>query len=477
MSTTIQPKVFISYSWTSEEYIKRVFNLVNSLIKSGVEVVFDQYDLEEGADLNSYMERAVRDESITKVLILCDARYREKADGRNGGVGTEALIMSQEVYNQLNPSGTNQRYIPVVMEKDNDGKACLPIYLASRKYIDLSPGALGGFEQLLRYLHGAPLRQRPELGTPPTFATASQSAPGTALAHLAALQAIREQRVNVQMLCEEYFDALYADLNNCRLKEYDGDLIFEYIEKFTTLRNEFVDIIVSLARSNQAGSMIPSIKRMFETLFEFTQPTAHQTSYTKAEFDHFKYFTNECFLYTMAAILRYEQFSCVKSFLDDFYLKIWTRGKELRTYINFYFQLESLKSINNSRGLGKADLHCEILYRTATRQDIQFDHVMQADFFLWLYSCLHNIVIMGFRWYPRTLRYLDFMPGPFEVFARATSVKYFESFKKALNVLSVSEIRALKGGLSQNQDIWPRFDFDWPNPILLANLENMATKS
>ncbi len=112
MSTAVSeakatPKVFISYSWTSPEYEARVVSLVESLIKNGVDVVFDKYDLAEGADLNSYMERMVNDETISKVLILCDSRYKEKANKRDGGDGTEALIISSERYDLGNQYGTN----------------------------------------------------------------------------------------------------------------------------------------------------------------------------------------------------------------------------------------------------------------------------------------------------------------------------------------------------------------------------------
>jgi hypothetical protein len=95
------PKVFISYSWSSDEYVERVIEFVEDLRDHHVEVVFDQYDLTEGQDKHEYMERAVTDPTVDRVLILCDPVYADKADGRRGGVGTETLIISGQVYSNV----------------------------------------------------------------------------------------------------------------------------------------------------------------------------------------------------------------------------------------------------------------------------------------------------------------------------------------------------------------------------------------
>lgn len=45
MPKAAQPKVFLSYSWTSVEYAERVAQLAADLMAAGVDVVFDRYDL------------------------------------------------------------------------------------------------------------------------------------------------------------------------------------------------------------------------------------------------------------------------------------------------------------------------------------------------------------------------------------------------------------------------------------------------
>lgn len=69
------PKIFISYSWSSDAL---VLELANRLVSHGVDVVLDKWDLKEGNDKYEFMERCVNDSSITKVLIICDKATHRK---------------------------------------------------------------------------------------------------------------------------------------------------------------------------------------------------------------------------------------------------------------------------------------------------------------------------------------------------------------------------------------------------------------
>ena len=84
-------KVFISYSWAVQE---RVVELAERLIANGIDVVLDVYDLKEGQDKYAFMEQSVNDDTIDRVLIICDKTYAEKEKNREGGVGDETVIIS-----------------------------------------------------------------------------------------------------------------------------------------------------------------------------------------------------------------------------------------------------------------------------------------------------------------------------------------------------------------------------------------------
>ena len=71
----------------------------------------------------------------------------------------------------MDPTDRNQKFVPVITEKDEHGKPYVPTYLKGRIYIDMSDEVIfsEGFEQLLRWIFDKPLHKRPPLGKPPAF--------------------------------------------------------------------------------------------------------------------------------------------------------------------------------------------------------------------------------------------------------------------------------------------------------------------
>ncbi len=161
---TATPKVFISYSWTSEE---RVIELAQRLKNDGIDVVLDKWKLKEGQDKYAFMEQCVTDESINKVLMVCDKAYAEKANERKGGVGDETMIISTEVYGKAK----QEKFIPIIFERDENGNEYSPAYLKSRIYIDLTDSEQyeKNYESLLRNLYNKPEYSEPPLGKMPEW--------------------------------------------------------------------------------------------------------------------------------------------------------------------------------------------------------------------------------------------------------------------------------------------------------------------
>ena len=158
------PKIFISYSWSRDAL---VLDLANRLVSHGVDVVLDKWDLKEGNDKYEFMERCVNDPSITKVLIICDKAYAQKANDRTGGVGDETVIISSEVYG----NARQEKFIPIIAERDDEGKEYVPTYIKTRIYIDLSDPEKyeSEYEKLLRNIYEKPQFVKPRLGKKPEW--------------------------------------------------------------------------------------------------------------------------------------------------------------------------------------------------------------------------------------------------------------------------------------------------------------------
>ena len=166
------PKVFISYSWTSAQHRKWVRNLAEKLCSDGVQVLIDIWNLKEGQDKFFFMEKMVSDSEVDRVLIISDAAYAAKANGRKGGVGDETQIVTPEIYR----SAEQTKFLPIIVERDSNGLPCLPVYLMSRIYIDFSDDAFDdSYSRLLRSIWESPEYNSPALGAPPRFVSEKHS--------------------------------------------------------------------------------------------------------------------------------------------------------------------------------------------------------------------------------------------------------------------------------------------------------------
>ena len=138
-----KPKVFVSYSWNSPSNQQNVFELIQKLELDGISVMYDRKDLYPGQDMNYFMESMLTSDKVDAVIIVCNKDYAEKANERKGGVGYE----SEMIISEIRDDPLQRKYIPVVIEHDENGGLPLPNFLKSRLCVDLSKD--GGYADLL----------------------------------------------------------------------------------------------------------------------------------------------------------------------------------------------------------------------------------------------------------------------------------------------------------------------------------------
>lgn len=127
-------EVFYFLRMGSQEYQDHVVALSRELISDRIDVLLDKWSLKEGHDTYAYMEQSVNNSDVTNVLILLDPIYAQKANERTCGVGTETQNISPEIYNNV----TQEKFLPVVMERDERGNIPKPSYLCGLLHFDLS---------------------------------------------------------------------------------------------------------------------------------------------------------------------------------------------------------------------------------------------------------------------------------------------------------------------------------------------------
>ncbi len=118
-------------------------------------------------NVDAFMEKCVNDDSITNVLMLLDPLYAQKADNHSGGVGTETQIISARVYSEV----SQDRFIPIIMKRDENGNICKPTYLQSRLHFDLTDSDKYDqeYSRLVKKLYGVEVYEKPTLGKRPDW--------------------------------------------------------------------------------------------------------------------------------------------------------------------------------------------------------------------------------------------------------------------------------------------------------------------
>ncbi|MBI5606002.1 MAG: TIR domain-containing protein [Deltaproteobacteria bacterium] len=476
------PKLFISYSWTNPDHESWVLNLATELRESGVDVILDKWDLREGHDANAFMEKMVSDQEIKKVALICDKAYAEKADGRSGGVGTETQIISSEVYAKQDQN----KFVAVLKERDETGKPYLPTYYRSRIFIDLSDSEsyVSNFERLLRWIFDKPLFIKPEIGTLPTFLKDDEnSAPlGTSVVFKRTIDAIRNDKKYSEASLKEYLSTLSSGMEKLRIKDEDGlfdDEVMVSITSFLPFRNEAIELFLTIANYRDNNEIRVSIHRFFESLIPYLMPAKGISSYTEWDFDNFKFIIHELFLYAIASFIRYERFESASYLMQNEY---YIRGNSeydrdaMVPFNIFRDHLQSLRHRNDRLKLNRLSLRADLLSERCKGVGVDFRHLMQVDFILFIRDYLDHPDII-FPWFPETLVYIGRHGSTaFEVFARSKSAAYFEKAKVLLGINSKEDLLPLLEAFQKDNRLLPRWEFNSFNPTGLLGFNEIATK-
>ena len=142
-------KVFVSYSWDSEEYKKQINLFVQRLKQRGIDIIFDG-DAHLGERLPDFMETNIN--MCDYVLMCCTPLYKEKADARLqtnkqlSGVGYENTIITAEIYSKNNQC----KFIPILFK--GTWETSVPQWATSKLGIDLTKDNEEEFERLVQTL-------------------------------------------------------------------------------------------------------------------------------------------------------------------------------------------------------------------------------------------------------------------------------------------------------------------------------------
>lgn len=388
-----KPKVFISYAWGDEIYQNKVLSFATALVNDGIDVVLDKWDLSEGNDTYAFMEKCVLDPSITNVLILLDPVYAKKADGRTGGVGTETQIISAEVYGKVG----QDKFLPIVFERNKSDEICKPTYLKSILHFDLSKEGEYNLEyqRLVRCLYGVETYKKPQLGSKPEWVESPQAPSAKTITQydrirnsdsvaektdlfLKSLDSTKDMffeygrnNTSFPSSTEEYLEA-YAGMREIRNEYLSLLSYYGYVEGSIILVGDFLEEIGNIAISRECALSEP-----------------------KCVFIH------ELFIYTIACMIKTKDYQSAGYLLGRTYFN--NQSNEAENYTFFY---SAAKHTNLDNCICKCDSKT---YYSGTAaywlQTLDAKSCSQSDFVLADLLCF-NYSILGrnyrdsWKWFP-----------------------------------------------------------------------------
>ncbi|HHT7007506.1 toll/interleukin-1 receptor domain-containing protein [Bacillus paranthracis] len=445
------PKVFISYSWTSPNYKEKVISLANRLMENGIAVVIDAWDLKPGNNMYAFMESMVTDPTIDRVLVLCNKSYAERASSYNGGVGTETQIIGPEVYTKAK----QEKFIPVILERDDSEEDYIPVHMKGLIYIDLHRHFEEGYESLLRLLYEQPLLRKPKLGSPPAYLFEEKK---TKFKVSGVLSSIRDATVRhpnrVKGLCRDYKHAFIQDLEAFKLtyeefSEPFDEKITNLIHEMIPLRDNYIQFIEQLCVDE---SLFDSkiITNFFESIYTFSDlPVGYSGSFYTIQFDHYRYLIHELFLYTATVLISRQMYTKLTEIIRHRYFVQGIHREELKDggYELFYFYLQSLETRNTRLSLNRLSVHGDLIRNSCSSTEYSWENLIEADFILYY---IQNIQILQnknnaprFGWYPVTSAFTQFSYPSIPLLQRLKSKAHFNDIKDLLSIDSIEHLQQI----------------------------------
>jgi len=476
----MQPKVFISYSWSSIAHQELVQSWAEQLVADGVDVILDIYDLKEGHDKYAFMERMVTDETVTHVMIVCDKTYAEKADARKAGVGTESQIISKEVYEKVE----QLKFIPIVCEFDEDGNPYLPTYLKSRIWINFStPDSVNkNWERLIRVIYGKPLHEKPKVGKPPIYITSDVATPTShALAKFNSLkQAILQEKKTLPLYRNDFLDACIEYADELRVRERPnvsslGEKVLEDAKKLTLVRNHIIDWVLLESSITSSDEFSEILLSFLERLRELKSRPPEINSWNDAWFEAHSIFVYETFLYIIAALIKNQSFQTLHEILTSYYLIPPSERYSDRTFDTFnafYAHSDTLQAVLAPEGRKLFSPAAELMKRNADRGDLPFKNIIEAD----LLVLLMAFISPNTRWFPQTLYYASYGSSEFPLFLRATQHKGFLKLAIVTGIENADKLREMVKKGQERLDVqrWYKFHFrDFWNIMNMDKLDTL----
>ncbi|MNW53591.1 hypothetical protein D3C74_311560 [compost metagenome] len=340
------------------------------------------------------------------------------------------------------------KIIPIIAERDKNGKEYMPTFLKTRIYIDLSDDDFfeENYEKLVRTLENAPLYRRPPLGKRRVFKdqeTISYYKSANIIRQMH--RAIDFNPQKLKHLATSFVDNFFEDLEQLSLTHSDfntnepDEKVMEKINASLPIRDSFIEAVKLLSENDKIET--EWIVDVFERIYGFTEFTGTGTFY-KMQCDQYKFLISELFLYTCAVLLKGSQYKVLSELLKSIFLFETKNGNREGDFTYLKFYLQSLEVRNERLNLRKISLQAQIIVERINNKFVNKQELLDSDMLLFYLSGLNNTSDSGGRWFPVTYIYREFGEH-IKFLTRLKSKRRAELTRDLFSVASIEELKKI----------------------------------
>ena len=469
------PKIFISYSWSSPDHQDWVESLSENLVADGIEIVLDIWELREGDDAHAFMERMVNDISVTKIIMIIDNKYTERANSREGGVGTESTILSNELYTVKDKN----KIVAVIAEPN----AKTPTFYAGRIYVDLSDQYIyvDEYEKLVRWAYGKYKREKPKtIGKPPSFITFDDSSIvlHTNTEFRIALDAIDKGKSIASGSVRQYLNKLDSEIVKLSIEYGKEDSLSDIFQKnlnsFQPYLFEFQRIIESICVHASDPKIHKHVRYFFESVLKHLQINPSARSRNIHDLTFFEFIIYQLFLSYIALALKHENFSELKEIFEELFIlpDHFHRYDMARKHSDFrIFRPEHDRKAYTELAKEKISPLAALFKDLSTGDIISFNQIIEADIFLYLKSLIIvNKNRQEYIWWPYTALYRPDRDGALRVFTKSEKHTYFNEVKTSLGIEDLTFVNHI---IPDEFEWSNRYIPRWSDSVKILNIRSL----
>ncbi|MGS2738774.1 toll/interleukin-1 receptor domain-containing protein [Sinomicrobium sp. M5D2P17] len=454
-------KIFISYSWKPRSNKMIVTELAERLTNDGIHVILDDWDLKEGQDKYHFMEQMVNDETVDKVLLVCNKEYALKANKKQGGVGIESLIISDEIYNQVEQT----KFIPIIMEYEND-KPCLPTFVKTRIYIDLSKEQIyeENYDKLIRNIYNKPISKRPPIGKMPIHLE-DENPVFLPTAHKVnqIKNSLLNNNKNSILLIKDYLQTFIESLLIFKLDqqkdEIDNSNFIEKvelsIEQLQPLKLDFIEFLNVICKySSEVYDDL--LIDFFENLLQFYEDNAIElepgNSFNNIINDNYRFFNYDLFLNFVSVMIKLEKFKSLGIIYSSSFIvtRKYNNKAEPVNFVDFRKYNYTLNE-HKSKGINpkRVNVVADLIKKYSTV--VKFEENISSDILSYYMSLIYPPK-RGYadQWFPETGYYNS---GYSALFPKIISKRYFEKIKRLFNVDNIESYKELINQVKEKDNV------------------------